>query len=89
MKLNEAILLLFSLSSGSCAFNFQYYSRDWGPGMFPSEDEISVYKWAGEGFFMLKVMANFNFLISVAQSRTPFASIIWQEASSTVPRLRC
>ena len=32
--------------------------RNWGPGMFPSDDEISNAKWAGKGCLMLKFNTN-------------------------------
>ena len=30
----------------------------WGPGMLPTNEEISEAKWAGEGCFMLKFLVN-------------------------------
>ena len=32
--------------------------KNWGPGMFPTDEEISNAKWAGIGCFKLKFIAN-------------------------------
>ena len=37
--------------------------RSWGPGMFPSDEEISHAKWLGDGSFLLKFTANILFLL--------------------------
>ena len=32
--------------------------RNWGPGMLPSDEEISHAKWLGDGWLLLNVIAN-------------------------------
>ena len=36
--------------------------RDWAAGLFPTDEDISGAKWAGEGCLMLKFIANINLL---------------------------
>ena len=36
--------------------------RSWGPGMFPSDEEISHAKWLGECSLLVKLIANINLL---------------------------
>ena len=62
-KWNEMILRHIWESQSKKKIMKERIERSWGPGMFPSDEEISHAKWLGDGSFLLKFAANILFLL--------------------------
>ena len=55
---NEMILRDVCQSRKNRKIMRERIEKIWGPGMLPTNEEISEAKWAGEGCFMLKFLVN-------------------------------
>ena len=62
-KWNEKILRDIWESRSKKRIMRERIERSWGPGMFPSDEEISHAKWLGDGSFLLKFTATILFLL--------------------------
>ena len=51
-KWNEMILREIWENPSKKKIMKQRIERSWGPGMYPSDEEISHAKWLGDGFFV-------------------------------------
>ena len=55
---NEKILILIWGTKSSKRIMKERIERSWGPGMFPSDEEISHAKCLGNGYLSLKSISN-------------------------------
>ena len=62
-KWNEEILRHIWGSQSKKKIMKERIERSWGPGMFPSDKEISHAKWLGDCCFLLRFIANILFLL--------------------------